>query len=115
MLNGLSYITDDLTLARFVLEAGFPVEFNDQSNQDPNCPEELKINASNVCNHFLSMYQRYYENQILCLLKFFMDKNDDDNQLRLLQKCIMHAMSARELNPNLTEMSVSAFLDVILS
>ena len=44
-----------------------------------------------------------------------MDKNDDENQLRVLQKCIMHALSARELNPNLQEMSVSAFLDVILS
>ena len=29
VLNGLSYITDDLALARFILEAGFPVEFND--------------------------------------------------------------------------------------
>lgn len=27
----------------------------------------------------------------------------------------MHALSLRELNPNLTDMSISTFLDVILS
>jgi len=29
VMNGLSYVTDDLTIARFIMEAGFPVEFND--------------------------------------------------------------------------------------
>lgn len=29
VLNGLSYITDDLTLARFIVEEGFPDDFND--------------------------------------------------------------------------------------
>ena len=84
VLNGLSYITDDLTLARFIVEAGFPVEFNDQSNQNPECPEELKISASNVCNHFLSMYQRAYENQMLLLLQYFLDKDDNENQIRVM-------------------------------
>lgn len=29
VLNGLSYITDDITLARFIVDVGFPLEFND--------------------------------------------------------------------------------------
>ena len=29
VLNGLSYITDDFTLAKFAVESGFPEEFND--------------------------------------------------------------------------------------
>lgn len=79
VLNGLSYITDDLTLARFIVEVGFPTEFNEKSNQSPDCPEDLKINAANVCKYFLSLYQRVYENQIFLLLKFFLNKNDNEN------------------------------------
>ena len=56
MLNGLSYVTDDLTIARFVVEAGFPEEFNDQSNQDPDCHDDHKINHYNICKHFLGYY-----------------------------------------------------------
>ena len=29
VLNGLSYITDDITLSRFIVDVGFPLEFND--------------------------------------------------------------------------------------
>ena len=29
VINGISYITEDLTLARFIIEAGFPEGFND--------------------------------------------------------------------------------------
>lgn len=56
VLNGMSYITEDLTIARYIFDIGFPEQFNDQSNQDPQCAEEHKINAGNVCNHFLSVY-----------------------------------------------------------
>ena len=31
VLNGLSYITDDLTLARFIFEEGFPADFGNES------------------------------------------------------------------------------------
>ena len=62
VLNGLSYITDDITLARFIVDVGFPLEFNDTQNASADCPEELKITSQNVCNNFLSMYQRAYEN-----------------------------------------------------
>ena len=48
------------------------------------------------------------------LLQYFLDKKDDENQIRVIQRCIMHALSVRELNPNLTELSMSHFLDVIL-
>ena len=61
MVNGLSYITDDLTLARFVLEVGFPEGFTDAANMDPNSPEEYKINASNVSWHFISFYKNTYK------------------------------------------------------
>lgn len=53
VLNGLSYITDDITITRFIVETGFPEEFTDEQNAKPNCPEELKINAGNICNNFL--------------------------------------------------------------
>ena len=76
VLNGLSYITDDLTLARFIVEAGFPVDFNDQSNADRNCPDELQITAPNVCQHFLKTYETVYEKQISFLLQYYLKKND---------------------------------------
>jgi len=60
------------------------------------------------------MYQAAYESQMLNLLNHFMNKGDDENQLRVLQKCLMHALSLRELNPNLEDLSMSSFLDVIL-
>lgn len=65
-------------MARFIVESGFPVEFNDKSNSDPDCKEEFKINSSNVCNHFLSMYQKAYEGQMFILLQHYMEKNDDE-------------------------------------
>ena len=61
MVNGLSYITDDLTLARFVLELGFPEGFTDAANMDPNSPEEYKITATNVANHFIKFYENSYK------------------------------------------------------
>ena len=61
MCNGLSYITDDITIARFVLEMGFPAGFTDEANMDPNSPEEYKITAANVAKHFLSFYENTYK------------------------------------------------------
>ena len=52
---------------------------------------------------------------MLNLLDFFTKRDDTENQLRNLQKCIMHALSVRELNPDLKEMTINAFLEVILS
>lgn len=74
VMNGLSYVTDDFTIARFIVESSFPEEFNDQMNKDPNCPEELKFNSSNVCNHFLSMYQKMYQESLLPLFEYFNQK-----------------------------------------
>jgi hypothetical protein len=51
---------------------------------------------------------------MLLLLQYFLDKNDNENQLRYIQKCIMHSLSLRELNPTLNDLTMSAFLDVIL-
>ena len=48
-------------------------------------------------------------------MKYFLSKNDNENWIRVLQKAIMHALNLRELNPTLTEMTMSSFLDVILS
>ncbi len=79
VLNGLSYVTDDLTLARFIFEEGFPMDFNEESNKKPDCPEELKINSNNVCNHFLSMYQKVYESQMYLLLQYFLKQRDSEN------------------------------------
>jgi len=39
----------------------------------------VRINAANVCNHFLSMYQNIYEKQMLHLLEHFMSKEDHEN------------------------------------
>ena len=48
------------------------------------------------------------------LLQYFLAKDDDANQIKVLRKCIMHALSVRDLNPDLTELSMSHLLDVIL-
>lgn len=84
MLNGLSWITDDISIARFIVTNGFPADFSDEANSDPDCREELKINSSNVCNHFLSMYQRAYESQMFVLLQHFLEKNEDEASLKVL-------------------------------
>ena len=61
LCNGLSYITDDITLARFVLEMGFPAGFTEAAIMDPNSPEEYKITAANVAKHYLAFYENTYK------------------------------------------------------
>ena len=65
MLNGLSYLTEDLTIARFILDVGFPDGFTDDANMDPNSPEEYKITAANVAKHFTRFYEDIYKTQLL--------------------------------------------------
>ena len=36
--NCVSYMTEDITLAKFVLAVGFDKDFTDQSNADPDAP-----------------------------------------------------------------------------
>ena len=114
VLNGLSYITDDLQLARFMVESGFPIDFNEKTNRDPDCPEDLKINATNVCTYFLKPYEKAFENQIAHLLQYFVNKNDADAQINILQRCLMHALGVRELDPTLNDLTLASFLEVIL-
>ena len=46
--NGLSHITDDLTLSRFIVDMS-------------NFYFIGELNATNICNHFLQVYQSSYE------------------------------------------------------
>jgi len=39
--NGMSYITEDFTIARAILDEGFPKGFNEASFADPNADYEL--------------------------------------------------------------------------
>ena len=102
MLNGLSYITDDLTLARFVLDIGFPEGFTDAANMDPNSPEEYKITAANVARHFLNFYETMYKDQLLQPFEYFRKlKDDDKKKLETVNNCIKHAMAVKNLSPQL--------------
>jgi len=51
---------------------------------------------------------------MLLLLRYFIEKQDDANQIEVVQKCVQHALGVRELNPTLTELTLSAFCNVIL-
>lgn len=51
---------------------------------------------------------------MLHLLQYYMEKNDEENQIKVLSRCIAHALSVKELNPTLTELSMSSVLEVIL-
>ena len=99
VINGISYITEEATLARFIIDAGFPVGFNDQNNLDPNAEPELKINANNVANHFLDFYKRTFESQLSLPfnnLKELISKNRNEKEiLKLVESCIKHAMNIK--------------------
>ena len=114
MLNGLSYITDDLTLARFVLDVGFPEGFTDAANMDPNSPEEYKITAANVAKHFLRFYEDTYRSQLLHPFEYYMKlKSSEEASLSTINSCIKHAMSCKELNPKLESLNYDELLDII--
>jgi hypothetical protein len=46
--NGLSHVTEDLTIAKFLVETGFPEGFTDENNSDPNGDEDLKFTEENI-------------------------------------------------------------------
>ena len=101
MCNGLSYITDDLTLARFVLDMGFPAGFTDAANIDPDSPEEYKITASNVAKHFLSFYEETYKQQLKHPFDYFASANDKEAALVTVNNCIKHGMGVKHLETRL--------------
>ena len=51
---------------------------------------------------------------MVLLLQYFLDKRDNENQIKVVQKCIMHALCVRELNPTLNDLTMSSFCNVIL-
>ena len=112
MLNGLSYITDDLTLARFVLDIGFPEGFTDAANMDPNSPEEYKITAANVARHFLNFYENTYKNQLLQPFEYFRKLKGSDD-IGTVNNCIKHAMGVKDLDPKLESLNFDELIDII--
>ena len=58
VINGISYITDDLTLARFVVDAAFPTNFGESAKPGQAEDEDLKIVSENVARYFLNMYEK---------------------------------------------------------
>jgi len=59
--NGISYITEDFTLAKFLIDTGYPDDFTEAMNADPNAPEHCKFISSNLSSHFLYYYKEVFE------------------------------------------------------
>ena len=51
VLNGLSHITDDLSLSRFIIDMSSNYYIGE-------------LNSANICNHFLQVYQSNYEQRM---------------------------------------------------
>ena len=64
VVNGLSYVTDDLTISRFIV---------DVSNFD----SVDVLNATSICNNFLQIYQNSYEKRMDVLLQYFIDQYNE--------------------------------------
>ena len=79
VINGISYITEELTIARFIVDYGFPAGFggtagggaaavagpiNTTPGQSSEAsaidPASLSIDAINVVQHFIAFYERTY-------------------------------------------------------
>ena len=116
MCNGLSYITDDLTLARFVHQVGFPEGFTDAANVDPNAPEEFKITAANVSNHFLMFYETTYKKQLSHPFEYFRNQKNDEKAIETINSCIRHAFNykEKELDPKVESLKFEELVEAIV-
>ena len=62
--NGISYITEENVIARFLLQQGYPPEMSDTTNSDPNADESLKYTSMSLSQHFLLFYRSTFEQQL---------------------------------------------------
>jgi len=61
--NGLSYITEDFEIAKFIINEHFPKSFTHESIEQTS---ESKITSSAVSTHFLSHYKNLYQDMLKC-------------------------------------------------
>lgn len=59
--NGLSYVTEDLKIAEYILEKGFPKDFNEANNAMENGNPDLKFETQNICRNFLHFYKTRFD------------------------------------------------------
>jgi len=69
--NCISYMTEDITLAKFVIAKGFDKDFTDLSNADADAPQHLKFTETNICEGFLKFYKAKFESQVEAQLTLF--------------------------------------------
>jgi len=60
--NGLSHITEDITIAQYVLSKGFPKDFNEKSNSEEDGNPDLKFTCLNISQNYLNFYKTKFDN-----------------------------------------------------
>lgn len=56
IINGFSWVTEDLTIADYIFNNTFSKEFRDANQNDPSLPEELQITGKNLSEAFVEIY-----------------------------------------------------------
>lgn len=57
ILEGISHITGDLELAKYIIEFGFPDEFNEENNAKSNPKPDHIFNHLNIGHNYLKFYK----------------------------------------------------------
>ena len=102
-------MVDDMTIARYIFKSGF-LDFHDNLSQGN---EAIGISPVNIYNHFVSYFQRIRDYEILRNLEPFLRGGNRQAQIEAVSQCIMHALGTRELRPELKELSMDHFWEVI--
>jgi serine/threonine protein kinase len=103
--NGISCVTEDFTIAKYILDSGFPKGFlnaykiekmdNDESRKGSgqtiksDKKDEHKINSHNITQYFLDFYTEQFEEQMRKQFDTFKESEQQQEALSAVRDCIM--------------------------